>query len=357
MNGKILAHLQSRPISPIVNASKETDDVRALKMICVIDHHLEINGAYPELRAMPKLMGELLNLHSFGSFKYYKYHLPKLTFDYKILQCKRCELIGPYQTVIEHMVICHNLHLTPSTCMWCEKVDVQQHIYDSTLEQCYQAYVPRFSSISHPPIIKKVYKVLEKLATTLNVRTIRRENFKNSHKVKEFDIIPPVDQSDDIDHHIIVFRASKRAHKGPADDALEKLFRNAIQHFYGSAVNELFFVQDNNDMPPPPKRPSLDNVKHSADLIAPIQISTAQAPPQSIPQIAQVYSMQPIPMIENQTKSPIGDDFAFMNLMLSVLENINDAQLKHQAKLEIQRITFEYSAQDVMKQINGNNPQ
>lgn len=104
------------------------------------------------------------------------------------------------------MVICHNIHVTTSKCLWCEKVDVQQHLSTTTMDQCYQAYLSKFSIDSYPPVITKDHQLLEKLAKTLNVRTLRNENFKNAHRSKEFDIIPP-DQSDDIDHHIIVFRA------------------------------------------------------------------------------------------------------------------------------------------------------
>ena len=110
MNSKILEHLASRPIAPIVDKSTEKSNTKALKVMCILDHGLDVAGLYTEIKATPKLMAQLLNIHSFASFKYFKYSLVKeAKKDNQILKCKRCELIAPYAVVLEHMAINHDL--------------------------------------------------------------------------------------------------------------------------------------------------------------------------------------------------------------------------------------------------------
>lgn len=353
MNSKLLEHLRARPIAPIVNASTETDNEMALKLMCIIDYQLENNRLYPELRSSPKLMGQLLNLYSFGSFKYFKYKVSKQFAIGGMLKCKHCELIGPYIVVLEHMTINHNIHINTKLCMWCEKTDFQTHISENTIHQCYQACVNKFSSKYVPPVVAKFYMLLEKLATKLKVKTIRRENFKNELASKKFEIIPH-DQTDDIDQRIIIFRAKSHACKNLDAVALETLYQTAMKSLLGPAAFTQFthkVIDSDNNLSPPEH---LCEIKlHPIGSDGPAQYSTTQSSSQSHLQFDQVNLTGSMATAASQATASIDNDNEYMKFIGSLLENIRNAELRTQAKLEIQRIAITYSGQDVMQQIGN----
>lgn len=156
MNSKLFEHLQNRPIAFILNATNDKYNVIVLKLLSVIDYYIDTSGMYAEFKKMRKLLPQLLTFHdSFASFNYYSYTLPKeVKIENKLLMCKRCELLAPCMTTLEHMAFAHNIHVNVNLCAWCEKCEYQVH-GDSSLDKCYEAYLKkhRFSSIVYPAVI------------------------------------------------------------------------------------------------------------------------------------------------------------------------------------------------------------
>lgn len=109
MSSKVLEHLKNRPIAAVRNVLSERDSIDALKLICILDYELEKANLYAEMAAVPKLSEQLLKFYSLSSFKYFSYKLEKFLLGKRLLRCKVCQLVGPYVTVLEHMVISHNL--------------------------------------------------------------------------------------------------------------------------------------------------------------------------------------------------------------------------------------------------------
>ncbi|XP_055299876.1 uncharacterized protein LOC129567244 [Sitodiplosis mosellana] len=378
MNSKMLEHLSGRPIASIVNASSEKYNSNALKMMCILDYQLENSGFYQdkEIVAMPKLMRQLLNVHSFASFKYIKYRNAAEVND-KVLKCKYCQLIGPYLVVLELMVINHDFHASAVLCMWCEKDDFETHNTSKSLDVCYSKYLEKLSSIHFPAVIVKFYDLLKRLAKALDMKTDRSRYFKNAM----FDSLEtiPLDQTDDsMSSKIVVSMPRKRKYKDTDLRPMEKLYRKAMTYFYKDQahdyidstldVNSTSTTQSmfrsfssssssnrksnvstqmniGNDstkftMPFPftrhdsPKTPSpFDVSSSSSQFVTP--------PPLALP------DFQPLPLYGMPTQaSCIGKSF------LSALDNIPDEQMKKQATLEIRRIIKEFSAKDLAKQMN-----
>lgn len=143
MNSKLVEHLRGRPIAPVLNATIGSN-TNLLKILCILDYELEKANMYPEIKVMPKLMGQLMNFYPSSEFKYFKYNLSKeAKIGNKVLQCKCCELIGPYVIVLEHMAVNHNIHTSAKLCMFCEKDELQDHATSNTLDQCYDNYMTK----------------------------------------------------------------------------------------------------------------------------------------------------------------------------------------------------------------------
>lgn len=216
MDSKMLKHLRSRPVAPIVDASIDKfNNTNALKIMCIIDYELQRSQLYLELEATPKLMKQLLNIYTFTPFKYFKYNLTKdVNIHGKILKCKNCEIIGPYSTILEHMAICHNIHASAKMCMWCEKMDFKAHNSSNSMHQCYENYLKNFSSIQYPGVIEKFYDLLKKVAAKIRTNIRRSKDFKNTMNAISSEKIP-IDQADDsMSSDILVFKPKKYPNKG-----------------------------------------------------------------------------------------------------------------------------------------------
>lgn len=347
----MLEHLRNRPIAPVFETSKEKFNSRALKMMCILDHELEQTELYLEMTTMPKLKLQLLNLHSFASFKYFKYTLMKeAKVENKILKCKQCEVIGPYLIVLEHMAINHDFHVSAQLCMWCEKVGFQAHNNTSnSLDQCYESYLGKqqFSSTEYPAVIVSFYNLLEKMAKKLHARTIRREDFKSAKTEKKETL--PLDQNDDsMSSKIVVSQQRKRHYKGTDDKQLEKLYKKAMCHFYKDNVHEYSASGSGlNQLPNVNSPMNIDTSRYTM----PRSSSQFDSPSST----SQFSTMPPPPTIPEFQSMPLfgipPPEIGFGNFISSVLNNIRDKQLKKRAKLEIKSIIYKYSVEDVNNQM------
>lgn len=372
MYSKMLEHLRGRLIAPILETSNEKFNSRALKMMCILDHELEQSGLYLEMTSMPKLKLQLLNLHSFASFKYFKYTLMKeAKIDNKILKCKQCEVIGPYLIVLEHMAINHDFHASAQLCMWCEKVDYQTHSNTvNTLDHCYENYLRKqqFSSTEYPAVIVSFYNLLEGMAKKLRARTIRREDFKSAKTEHNETIL--VDQSDDsMSSKIVVSKQRKRYHKGTDNRQMEKLYQRAMYHFHKDNIDD--YVAPNMNAASS-KQPivSGSGMNQLPNFNSPLNIGinttrftmTRPSPQFDSPSSTSQFStMPPPPTVPEFQSMPLfgvpPPEIGFANFISSVLNNIRDKQLKKRAKLEIKSIIYKYSVEDVNKQMTHQDSQ
>lgn len=335
MNAKILNHLKERPLAPIVNASKEIGDINALKLMCIIDHILEINGFYSAFEAMPKLMNQLLSFHSYGAFKFFKYTLPKFVFDHKSLKCKNCELIGPYKTVVQHMVINHNIHIRSDMCMWCEKVDLQTHKSESSLDVCYQMYWLKFSSKKFPSEVTKFYELLEDLAKSLKV-IVNRNNFKNLHLSKTHEQLKGI-ESNELSIDVCIYTPKKQSKKVFDAKALEGHFIKAMVHFYDADAYQRFTFRDvDSSAAQSPTNSNRNRKRRSSATNIPANESTESTPS--------------TPNTDPKKVKPDPDSSPFFNTMATVVNDIQDERLKDVVKKEIRKIVIKYAGQDIDSQ-------
>ncbi|XP_055297485.1 uncharacterized protein LOC129566022 [Sitodiplosis mosellana] len=387
MNSRILEHLRGRPIAPIVNASSEKSDTKALKMMCILDYELDVSGLYPQIETIPKLKTQLLKIHSFASFKYFRYNLAKeAIINDKVLKCKHCELIASYLLMLEHMAISHNFHASAKMCMWCEKHELQDHIMSNSLDACYTSYLSkhRFSSTQFPAVIVRFYDLLRKVARTLRIETHRTKDFKCARVDNEETI--PLDRIDDsMDSKIIVSKPFKWKYKETDERFMEKLFQTAMAYFHEQKVGE-YTCTTTPDMNATSTTQStaysfsstvsrrssvssrmnigVDSIKFaipspSTRYDSPKSLSPFDMP-SSTSQLAPIppLSLSPPPLVTQLPSLPMFDmplqELGFANFISSVLNSFHDDRLKMRAELEIKQIIYKYSAEDVAKQMTNN---
>lgn len=347
MNSKILEHLKGRPIAPIVNASSETNNDKALKLMCIIDYYLEEKDLYKDLEAVPKLIKQLLQLHSFGSFKYFKYILPKTQVTGKILSCKHCELQGPYSTIIEHMVIRHNMHPSAQWCMWCEKTEFIDHEHSSS-EWCYNEYYQHLSDKIFFPVITPIHEMLETLADKLKMKINRTKEYKHALYAQKLEYLESkID--DDISNEIFVYRPKKASKKVFDLDVLEKLFQNAMEHFHGAEAHERFSFNDVFQRLPlarthddqrdatngPPKRPrrnaSINDHTQANKATEPVAEQSEQAEP-------------------NEIDIKLGlENVNCLSFIATIFDDMEDQDLKKQLMTNLKNTAIQYRADDISK--------
>ncbi|XP_055297488.1 uncharacterized protein LOC129566023 [Sitodiplosis mosellana] len=362
MSLKVLQHLQSRPIASILNVSREKESIRTLKLICILDYELETANLYQEMAAIPQLGERLLKFHSLGSFKYFSYKLEKYLLGKKLLRCKVCQLVGTYVTVLEHMVISHNLHANAKLCMFCEKTKFKTHMLQNTLNQCYGKYVEneQLNDIKYPKVIKTFYNLLRKLAKELDVKIARSESFKNSTK-----------NTNVMANEMVVFTWKHENQKEINLSAMETLYQKAMVHFYREELHE-YLVFDTNlivqtkleqgdeDLASQDQSSVCSNLTIEID---PVKVDMSQSPScfESPHSTMQSDMQQPSPQLgaslpstetKKQSKSSSGQTFS--DFIASALGHINDEPLREQAKCEIQKVVTELLAQDMIKEIIEN---
>lgn len=178
MDSSIIKHLNERKIAPIFNNCNEKENPIAVALICVLDHCLEKNKLYENIRKTPKLLHQLLAFKSFGTFRYWKYGMPKILGTHHLLKCKICSLVGPYALILSHMATTHNTHHGAIKCMWCSKKTLKFHADTRTLDSCYERYISD-NEINEdvPTVVSEFYDVIEVLAKKLGVLSKRNSNY------------------------------------------------------------------------------------------------------------------------------------------------------------------------------------
>lgn len=177
---QLAEHLAKRPIAPIFEKSNEKNNEVALKFMCLVDFYAAERKLYDAINQHPKLLSQLMQFHSYGSFIYYNYQLNRGVGDC-LLQCKFCELTGPIGCIMVHMAINHNAHIGVKMCVYCNREELNAHIHDGTLIKCYKSYMDRYgivaSNIKTSKILINFYRLVKSLADTLGVMITRSDTF------------------------------------------------------------------------------------------------------------------------------------------------------------------------------------
>lgn len=240
---RISTHLRGRPIAQIYEQCNEKDDIKALKLLCILDFKLEQLGLYTKINATnPKLLKLLMGFHTFASFKYYDYAVKK-EIGTRILRCKFCDLVGPYARILSHMAMNHNTHIGVKICDYCKRVDLEKHFEDNTLEQCYQNYIQRYKWEDHEwnenvcEIVTKFFWMLKKLADKFNASSVRQKSFTG----RGYSSVERLSQNygDDFPNECLVFKqpAKKNLKNFTTSIAFDIEFKQIMSHFCSETDN------------------------------------------------------------------------------------------------------------------------
>lgn len=182
----VAQHLKKGSFAPIFEQSNEKNDAVALKLMCIVDFETQRHDLYPRMqKPSPKLLPQLMQFHSYGTFKYYDYQVG-VRIGKRVLKCKFCDLIGPYGLILTHMAINHNAHIGLKRCVYCNRNDLKEHFADETMEHCYASYLQRHDievdrgTMKSYTIVKKFYDMLKELSVKFGISTFRNYGFRGS---------------------------------------------------------------------------------------------------------------------------------------------------------------------------------
>lgn len=240
---RIAAHLRGRPIARIFEKSNEKDNAIALKLMCILDFQMEQLNLYTEIQSTnPKLLGLLLQFSSFASFRYYDYAVKK-EFGPRILRCKFCNLVGPYASILSHMAINHNTHVGMKFCLYCNRVELEKHFDENSLDQCYQNYYQRNEwhdfecGTKVLGIVVKFFGMLKRLSKKLEIYSMRQKQYtglgyRAVEKLNQ-------DYGDDFPNECMVFKHTTRKNVKDLSTSigLDVEFNRAVSHFYDNRDN------------------------------------------------------------------------------------------------------------------------
>lgn len=243
----IAEHLQKGAFASIFRNSTEKDrsDPTALKLMCIVDYNTQRLELYERMQAAyPKLMTHLMQFHSYGLFKYYDY-LVGHEIGKRVLQCKFCELIGPYGLILTHISINHDAHIGLKTCVYCNRTDLKKHFSDDSLPECYSNYLQR-NSIQWDEnvctIVFEFYDMLKEISAKFDISTIRHHGFAGKGHGTVERLSGGYDS--DIDDKVTVYknRSSKMKFKNISgrSSALNQMFKRVMTNLYGSNFSRLF---------------------------------------------------------------------------------------------------------------------
>lgn len=241
MNGtdQIAAHLRGRPFAEIFEQSHEKDNVIALKLMCILDFQMEQLNLYTKIQATkPKLLGLLLQFSSFASFKYYDYAVKK-EIGARVVRCKFCDLVGPYANILTHMAINHNTHVGMKMCLYCNRVELENHFTEKSLDPCYQKYLRQNETNDgkfNPKVLEIVtgfFAMLKKLSKTLDIHSVRQKQYTGLG----YRAVEKLNQNygDDFPNECTVFKQPARKVKDISTSlGLDMEVHRALSYFYGS---------------------------------------------------------------------------------------------------------------------------
>lgn len=232
MIDKLIEYLKKRPIAPILVGSKEKNDLKALKLMCVVDYYAEKHGHFKEIRKFPKLMHQLLNFRSYSNFQYYDCHVNS-GIGARLLQCKSCELVGPYALIMTHMAVNHNQHVSLTRCAFCSREYLSAHIQNDSLDGCYLEYMHKRGvtviSDDQRNIHIEFNKLLKDLSRALNVLITRTESFAGTG----YRSIEPVQRKIPDFPRTCTVSKTKTSNKRVDDSKLDDYFRLVISYIFG----------------------------------------------------------------------------------------------------------------------------
>lgn len=224
-------YLRNRPIQPILNNSSEKDNLKALKMMTVIDYYTDQRNLYAKMNIEPKLLQQLMKFYSYANFEYFDCQVNRSIGD-RLLQCKFCEFIAPYSLVLTHMALNHNNHISTKTCAYCNRLDLVEHSNNDSLQKCYEKYLATYSIKSDTidtTVKVDFYKLLKDIARSLGVIITRSETFVGIGYAR---IEPIAKKIANFPRNCTVF-TQKINHKGLNDRKLDDSFKTIIELMHG----------------------------------------------------------------------------------------------------------------------------
>lgn len=178
----IAAYLRTTPIAPILEQSDENQSLIALKVMAVLDNEMNRNGLYNRIDRTNSdtLLMQLLQFHTFQSFKYYDYvlrrEIKRLT-----LRCTVCGLFGPFTCILSHMAINHDSHIGLKMCLYCDRVEMQKHFENHSLDRCYVKYLREQNITASEKIVCEIvaefYDMLRKISDKFSIITTRNQTY------------------------------------------------------------------------------------------------------------------------------------------------------------------------------------
>lgn len=178
---RIASYLRTRPIAPILEQSNEKENLIALKVMYILDYETERIKLYERMQSVNSntLLTQLMQFHTFQSFKFYDYIVKRELKQY-VLRCTMCGLLGPYASILSHMAINHDVHIGLKMCLFCDRVELQKHFDNNSLERCYRNYL-REQLINEETnvcqIMTDFYDMLRKISEKFSIITIRNHNY------------------------------------------------------------------------------------------------------------------------------------------------------------------------------------
>lgn len=252
----ITAHLKNRPIAAILEQCDEKDDFKALQLLCIIDYYVEKANLYPRIigSSCPKLISQLFQFRHFGGFRFYDFRANHRVKKF-VLQCKLCELTGPYECILAHMKINHN-HDTPLTiCTFCNKMTFEKHFEkenetnigtsdvntvneNPTMEQCYSEYARRHAIVKDTncdEIVAAFYDILRDISKKIECFTVRNQRYSAQSLSTVEKLVQNYDE--DVSDECKVYQVKSRKTKTTIDNPkLTEEFERVTNHWFGGTA-------------------------------------------------------------------------------------------------------------------------
>lgn len=244
---KLREHLEKRPFAPILEYSKEKDNLNALKLMCVLDYYVAERNLYDKIKPHPKLLHQLLNFHSYVTFKYYDCRVSNLQ-KYQ-LKCSFCELVCPYNLMLAHMAVSHNSHISLKQCSFCKRSSLEDHLSSNSLDTCYNKYLKQHDVNDKNNQINKIvidfYSLAANLAKQLDVVISRVGTFTgNGYKRKE-NINHPISG---LSKNCIVFE-QRKVNKTIHNKKLDPIFERVVEYLFGGNGLSRLMMRKSTDDP------------------------------------------------------------------------------------------------------------
>lgn len=230
-------HLQKGPFAPIFEQSDEKDNPIALKLMCIVDYYAQRWDLYTSIQGSNslKLLQQLMQFRSYGSFKYYDY---PASMGKRVLQCKFCDLTASYGLILTHMAINHNAHIGMTMCNYCNSTELKRHFDQNSMGECYANYIQRNGIEVNETVCKIVvdfYAMLKKISDKFKITTVRNNTFTG----KGYSVVERLDRDydSDVDQHVTVYTSRTPMNKKKTITGhlaeLDREFGRVISNLYG----------------------------------------------------------------------------------------------------------------------------